>query len=171
MPFVSYDPNTPGDNKKISGRFTKESFAQAKSQNYLEVTSTEFENITNDPNNYSVLVESGSDPKLVANQHSINNFTKVKAITEDKKKSKAAIAGTLVFGDYEYDPNPAFQQNLSMALAIMAHDKKYVTRFWCRLATDKKWVFLEHDAKMCAGVAKAFSERREQQSEELYKNL
>lgn len=168
MPFVSYDPNTPGEFKRIKGRFTKENIVRAKTQSYVEVDHVTFEQVSADPNNYSVQV-SDSGIKLVANERSINNFTKAKAIAEDKKASKAVIAGTLEVDGRVYDPNPAFQQNLSNALGIMGIDNKYVTHLWCRLGD--KWEFVEHDSEMCAAVAKAFDQRRIQQSKELYQNL
>lgn len=166
MPFISYDVNTPGEFKRITGLYSNEARARMK-QHYIQVELLVFEEMKKDLNSYSVQTVDGR-PTLFANTKSVSNF-KVQAVAADKAKSKAAISSLLEVDGREYDPNPAFQQNLSIALGLMASLPSYTTKLWCR--QNNKWEFVDHDVQMCINIAQAFDQRRIHQSQELYQNL
>jgi hypothetical protein len=160
MYYLTYDPDKTG-----STNITKISTTRQKAvEPFVEVSADLYKRFHNNPNNYVV-----KDGRLQAIERSLSNLTKVKGQNVHRKQIANEIGSQLEVGGYTYNINSAFQNNLTLILGIQAGDSDYVARLWCHNGTD--WVFRDHSHEDTLQVAKAFNERREQLSQQLYEKL
>lgn len=160
MHYLTYIPEKT-DSTNITKITTNE---QTAVEPYVSVTPDEYRRFQQNPNNYVV-----KDGKLQVIERSLSNLTKVKGQNVHRKQIASEIGSNIEIGGMTYSVDAAFQNNLTLVLGIQAGDPDYTARFWCYDGTG--WVFADHNHNACLDLAKAFNERREQLSHELYKKL
>lgn len=161
MPYLHYKEDVK-EGSNIRGVYSS---TKGVKEPFIQISESQLTDYKADPNNFTVI-----NGALKAIEHQFSNFTKAKAIQAERKQTKQSIVGPLEVSGYVYNPDAAFQQNLSVVLGICALDPDYLCCFWCKETGTDEWKFLDHDKSMVLAVAKAFNERREQNSEALHKN-